>query len=127
VLCKDLENQLDVVQSIAPKVYATGDSPVDGTALDRASGGYASILVVFTVGAIVSAGLFTPSVEDSADGVTYAPTSKVTTALVNLVAATQQRTSYTGSKRYVRAVGTYVSGTSTAFSATLIGARGNLS
>lgn len=128
MLCRDLEKQLKVVQSIAPKVYATGDSPVQGTALDRggATGGYGSVMVVFNVGAIVSSGLFTPSVEHSDDNVTFAATTALTTALVNLAAASQQATSYTGGKRYVRAVGTYVSGTSTAFGALIVGARGDL-
>lgn len=124
MLCKDLDNQLKIVQSIAPKVYATGDSPVQGTALDRAAGGFGSVAVIFTVGAIVSSGLFTPTVEVSDDNVTFVASTNLSTALVNMVAATQQETAYLGSKRYVRAVGTYVSGTSVAFSATLIGARG---
>lgn len=128
MLTKYLDKDLKITQSIAPKVYATGDSPVNGTAIDRAANGSAGIAVVFTAGAIVSAGLFTPSVQDSADNVTFADVAaaSLSTALVNIAAATQQETAYLGSKRYVRAAGTYVSGTSVAFSATIIEARGAL-
>lgn len=128
MLTKDLDKDLKITQSIAPAVYATGDSPVNGTAIDRAAGGSGSVAVVFNVGAIVAAGLFTPSVQDSADNITFADVAaaSLSTALVNLVAATKQETAYLGSKRYVRACGTYVSGTSVAFSATIIEARGTL-
>lgn len=125
MLCKDLDKQLKITQSIAPAVYTATQN---GTATDRAGIGSGSVAVVFTVGAIAGAGLITPSVQDSADNSSFADVAaaSLSTALVSMVAATQQETAYLGSKRYVRATGTYVSGTSVAFSATLIEARGTV-
>jgi hypothetical protein len=123
VLCKDLDKQLKITQSIAPAVYT---ATANGASIDRAAGGSGSVAIVFTVGAIVASGLITPSVQDSADNSSFTDVAaaSLSTALVNMVAATQQETAYLGSKRYLRATGTYVSGTSVAFSATIIEARG---
>ncbi|HVW34051.1 MAG TPA: hypothetical protein VHL53_16060, partial [Acidimicrobiia bacterium] len=84
------------------------------------------VAAYFNIGAVASSGLFTPSIEESADNVTFAPTTNLSTALANTAQNTPQETAYLGSKRYVRAVATYVSGTSVAIAAVLIGARGAL-
>lgn len=121
----DFDKALKMTQVIAPKAYATGDSPVAGTTIDRSANGSGSVAFLFNVGAVDTAGLFTPSIEHSDNGSSWASAASfLSTALANTAAATKQETAYTGVKRYVRAVLTYVSGTSVVIGVTAIEARG---
>jgi hypothetical protein len=119
---RDLKSRLDVVNSIVPAVYTATATGV-GADLKEADGA----LVEFNTGAIVASGLFTPKLQESDDSTTgsdgawndVAAADQIGT-LANLAASAVQRVAYVGAKRWVRAVATYVSGTSTAISAVIV-------
>lgn len=114
---KDLKNNLTVAQSLAP---AARTATANGTGVDLA--GYEGAVVVFDVGTITD-GTHTPSVQESADNVTFTnvAASDMLGALVNLASGTVQRAGYVGTKRYIRAVST-VAGATTGgvYSATVV-------
>lgn len=110
----DLKSILGVNQSIDPVAVATGNSPQTGAACDTRS--FDSGMFVISVGAIVAAGLATIALQegdlaDSSDMANIAA-ADLEGAIAAFVTSAPQRIGYKGSKRYVRAVATYVSGTS---------------
>lgn len=124
---RDMSENEDTVVSIVPAVYT---ATATGVGVDLR--GYDAATVIFATGAIVAAGLFTPKIQESSDSTNgsdgtwndVAAADQVQpTALANLAASASQRVGYIGSKRWVRAVATYVSGTSTAISASVMRGR----
>lgn len=123
-----MKDNLDVVNSIVPAVYTATATGVGADVRD-----FDGVLVEFNSGALVAAGLFTPKIQDSDDSTngsdgTWADVAAAEQngALVNLLASAVQRVDYLGRKRWVRAVATYVSGTSLAISAVIVRGRPHL-
>lgn len=97
---RDLEAQLDVVQSLVPTGARTASA--NGTGVDLQ--GYDGALVVITADTITD-GTHTPAVQESDDNSTFtaaASTDLVGTALVAITAASVQKIAYVGAKRYIR-------------------------
>ncbi|XKM40332.1 hypothetical protein A4U53_030850 [Rhizobium ruizarguesonis] len=114
---RDLYNNISVAASVAPAVLtATGT----GTGVDAR--GFQSVTAVINTGAIVAAGLFTPKLQESDDNSAWSDVAAADLlgSFANLAASAVQRVGYKGSKRYVRVVLTYVSGTSIAAGAVVI-------
>lgn len=114
---RDLYNNIGVSASVVPAVLtATGT----GTGVDTR--GFQSVTAVINTGAIVAAGLFTPKLQESDDNATFTDVAAgdLLGAFANLAASAVQRVGYKGSKRYVRVVLTYVSGTSIAAGAVIV-------
>lgn len=117
---RDLLNNLKVVQPIVPQVL-TGTVLTGVTAVDTRD--FDSAVVLFNSGAIVAAGLLTPSVHESDDNSTFtlvAAADLEGTALVDLTASATQKVGYKGTKRYIKPALAYVSGTSVAVEALVI-------
>lgn len=114
---RDLKSNIAVETAIAPAVI---NATVEGAVIDT----FGCNRLAFTIatGAIVSSGDFAMSVEDSADGVTFAavagPVDNDTPA--TLAANTAYTVGYRGWERYVRLVLTKTGGTSIALSAVAI-------
>lgn len=113
---RDLVNNLKTVLALSPAVQA---ATIKGNTIDLL--GYDSCMFVFNSGAIVSAGAFAPSIQESdttTDG-DFTDVDDVDLLLPdNLPAAFAAdsivKVGYVGTKRYVRCVVTKVSGTSVA-------------
>jgi hypothetical protein len=119
---RDLKSNIDNgpdASGIIPAVYT---ATATGVGVDCR--GFDAVMVSFKTGAIVAAGLFTPKLQESDDSTTGSDGTWNDVAavdqqgsLANLAASALQRVGYIGSKRWVRPVATYVSGTSTAICA----------
>lgn len=109
---RDLASNIGVAASLVP---ATQSTTAKGTAVDLRD--YDSAALVVTTGAIVSAGLYVMSMQES-DTTTDGDFTDVTaddmvgTLPASLAASTTYKVSYVGNKRYIRAVITKTSGTS---------------
>lgn len=107
---RDLTNNIDVQQSIAPAAQAAS---ANGTGIDTRNAD--SAVLVFSSGAVTASGNITPTVEESDDNATYTAVAAADldgTLADPLTADSVTRVGYTGSKRYVRPVLTLNSGTS---------------
>lgn len=104
---KDLKHNLTVAQSLDP---AARTASANGTGVDLA--GYEGAVVVFEVGTITD-GTHTPSVQESADNVTFTnvAAADLIGTLANLASNTPQTVGYIGTKRYIRAVSTVAGAT----------------
>mgnify|MGYP000966908131 CR=1 FL=1 len=106
---RDLENRLDVAQSVVPS--GNRNASVNGTGVDLQV--YDGAVVIVT-GDTVTDGTHTPKVQESDDNSSYtdvAAADLVGTALVAITAASVQKVSYVGAKRYIRAVVTVAGAT----------------
>jgi hypothetical protein len=101
----DLENYLDVVQSLNP---AARTASANGAGVDLAN--YNGAMVVLHVGTITD-GTHTPRVEESSDNSTYTTVaaSDLIGSLAALATGVVQKVGYIGSRRYIR-VATTVNG-----------------
>lgn len=109
----DLVNGLLYVRTVEPQVVTAGT--ITGATVDLQIADSACFLI--NVGAIVSAGLATIALQESDDNFStnnVIAAADLFGAVGTLVQNTVQKVGYRGSKRYVRAVVTYVSGTSVA-------------
>src|SRR5690606_15848209 len=109
---KDLHNILAAVASLAPAVHA---ATLKGDNVDLK--GYGAAELVVNTGAIVSAGLYVMSLQESdtttdGDFTDVAAANLLGSLPTSLAASTVYRVGYIGKKRYVRAVITKTSGTS---------------
>lgn len=107
---RDMYSNTDIKTSLAPDVRTAS---VNGAAVDLVSA--RSVIMLFVCGSVAGSGVFDWGLEDSADGVTWAavaPKYLVADAPHPLGTNWTYRVGYVGSKRYIRAVVTYVSGTS---------------
>src|SRR4051812_5540596 len=96
---RNIDNEIDVKQSLAPAARTTTAS---GTGVDLQD--FDAAMVVFHPGAITD-GTHAPSVEESDDDSTYTAVAAgdLHGTLANLAANTVQRVGYLGTKRYIRA------------------------
>lgn len=104
----DLKSKVDVVDTFLPVARTASGT---GSAVDLR--GYESIAAYVSVGA-KAGGTITPSLEDSADGTTYAAvgTGDLDGAFAAITAGTStQRVGYIGDNRYLRGVFTQAGGT----------------
>ncbi len=107
---RDLYSNIALVTSVVP---AAQTALVNGTGIDLR--GFNSAAIGVTTGAIVSAGLFGVKLQESDDNSTYTDVAAgdyLGTAPTALAASSTYWFGYKGTKRYVRAVVTYTSGTS---------------
>lgn len=104
----DQKNQIDAVSTLAP---AARTASANGTGVDLQ--GFEAATMIIVVGAITD-GNHAVTIEESDDNTTFTAVaaSNLIGSLVNLVANTNQRIGYKGTKRYIRAV-TTVSGATT--------------
>lgn len=115
---RDLYSQISSVLAVAPAVLTAS---VSGATVDLRAA--RSVCFVVATGAIVGAAVFSVKLVESDNGVAW---TDVPLALVDsnapaaLVAASSYRLGYRGSKRYVRVVVNYISGTSLALSAVAV-------
>lgn len=104
-MMRDLKDNLDVVQTIAPLSAVRATGTATGAAVDLQ--GYDAAVAVFNNGAWTD-GTHTPSVQDSPDGTTYTavPSSNLQGAFTPITGTAQnnsmQRVGYLGSNRYLR-------------------------
>ncbi|MDI7864086.1 hypothetical protein MRS76_19235 [Rhizobiaceae bacterium n13] len=117
---KDSYSNVSVVASLVPAVQA---ATLKGSTVDLK--GFNSALMIVNTGAIVSAGDFVMTMEESdtttdGDFTTVAAADVIGTLPATLVASTVYRQAYIGSKRYVRAVITKTGGTSIAAGAVFV-------
>lgn len=122
---RDLASNLSVVATLVP---ATQAATLKGTAVDLR--GFDSAALVINTGAIVSAGLYVISLQESdtttdGDFTDVAAGSMVGALPASLAASTVYKVGYIGAKRYVRAVITKTSGTSIDAGAVIV--KGNAS
>ncbi|MBH0239127.1 hypothetical protein [Methylobrevis albus] len=120
---RDLASNISAVQVVAPAVLTATNT---SAAVDLL--GFNSAAVVINTGAIVSAGNFTPKLQESdtttgGDFTDVAAAHLVGTFPSALAAASVYRVGYVGTKRYIRTVLTLNSGTSIAAGAVVI--KGN--
>lgn len=104
----DLKSVVDVTDTFLPAARSASGT---GSAVDLR--GYESAVAYVSVGA-KAGGTITPSLEDSADGTTYAAvgTADLDGAFAAITAGTAtQRVGYKGENRYVRGVFTQAGGT----------------
>ena len=111
---RELLNDVGLVQSLAPAVIS---ATATGAAIDLA--GYQSALVIVNTGAIVSAGDFAISIEESdtttgGDFAAAAAADVLGTVPATLEAASIYKLAYIGNKQYIRTVFTKAGGTSIA-------------
>ncbi len=111
---RELLNDVGLVQSLAPAVIS---ATATGSAIDLA--GFQSALVIVNTGAIVSAGDFAVSIEESdtttsEDFEAAAAADVLGTVPATLEAASVYKLAYVGTKRYIRIVLTKAGGTSLA-------------
>ena len=104
---RDVHSLNKPTQSIAS---AAKTASTNGSAADLA--GYNCAWVLFNVG-VITDGTHTPKLQDSADNSTFADVAAADQAgtLAAFTSSTVQRVSYTGSKRYLRAVVTVAGAT----------------
>ena len=111
-----------------PIVHATGQGTVNGPTNDTR--GFDSATLVLQVSAIVAAGVVTYKLQDG-DAANMSDAADVAAAdlagaFATLLQNTTQHVGYRGSKRYIRAVATYVSGTSVAHGASFVMAHASI-
>jgi 5,10-methylene-tetrahydrofolate dehydrogenase/methenyl tetrahydrofolate cyclohydrolase len=109
---RDLASNIGVAATLVP---ATQAATLKGTAVDLRD--YDSAALVINTGAIVGAGLYVMSMQESAtttdgDFTDVAAENMVGALPVSLAASTTYKVSYVGTKRFIRAVITKTSGTS---------------
>lgn len=115
---RDIFNNIKTVQSIAPAVQAAS---INGSAIDIK--GCRSLAFAVETGAIVGAGVFALTIEESDDSSTWAAAAASAvqgTLPTSMAANSVYRIGYLGFKRYARPVLTKVSGTSIAVGAVAI-------
>jgi hypothetical protein len=118
---RDLANNIGAVQAVAPAVLTATNT---SAAIDLL--GFESAAVVINTGAIVAAGNFTPKLQESDDGTTFSDVAAahlIGEFPAALAADSVVKVGYIGTKRYVRTVLTYNSGTSLAAGAVVV--KGN--
>lgn len=104
-MMRDLKDNLDVVQTIAPLSAVRATGTATGAAVDLQ--GYDAAVAVFNAGAWTD-GTHTPSLFDSPDGTTYTvvPASNLQGAFTPVTSAAgqsaTQRVGYVGPNRYVK-------------------------
>jgi hypothetical protein len=121
-IARDLAPSLEVAESIRPAVH---NATVNGETVDLR--GANSAAVVFAVGTVTGSGNVTPKLQHSADGTSWSdvPADKLSDAFpAQLAQNSTFIVGYRGHNRYLRAVGTFNSGTSVAYSAVIL--RGHL-
>lgn len=109
-MMRDMEARSDFKASLKPAGNRTASA--NGTGVDMK--GYDGALVIVAAGTITD-GTHTPKVQESDDDSTYTDVAAADlkgTALVAITTDSEQRVSYVGSKRYIRAA-TTVSGATT--------------
>jgi hypothetical protein len=115
---RDLHNRLDDVTSVAPAVI---NATATGTGADLA--GYRVAEVLFVVGTITD-GTHTPKLQESdvvGSGYTDVAAGDQSGTLAALATNTNQKVSYLGTKRFIRAVVTVAAGaTGGAYSAVVL-------
>jgi len=121
---RDMKNNMDAVNSLTPDAYTAS---ANGSGVDLQ--GHDSAMVVISTGSADFTDtdeVYTPSVEESDDDVTYTAVAAgdLEGALANIAANSVQRVGYKGSKRYIRAVLT-VAGTTPSVQAAGIVLRGH--
>lgn len=114
---RELKSNVALREGIQPQVQTAG--VVNGAVCDLR--GFDSVTAMLAVGAIVAAGLVSYKLQEgdlanASDQADVAATD-LTNAFVALTQNTQQWVGYRGSKRYIRLVATYASGTSVAHGA----------
>lgn len=109
MLKRDAHNQIAVATSIAPAGNRTAS--VNGSGVDLA--GYNAAAVAFVPAALTD-GTYTPKLQESDDNSSFSDVAAADQSgtLAAFTANTIQEVSYTGTKRYIRAVVT-VAGAST--------------
>jgi hypothetical protein len=117
---RDLASNIGIVQAVAPAVLT---ATTKGTAIDLL--GFNSAAIVINTGAIVGSGNFTAKLQESdtttdGDFTDVAAGNLVGTLPAALAASSSCKQGYTGSKRYIRAVLTFNSGTSIAAGAVAV-------
>lgn len=116
---RSMHNALSVDDSIVPAVQS---ATATGTGVDLQ--GYDSAEVVVNFGAIVSAGDFAASVEESdtlGSGYTAVAAADLRGSfLATALASTVEQVGYVGSKRYIRVILTKAGGTSIAAGAVVV-------
>lgn len=115
---RDIYSNIKTIQALAPAVQA---ATINGATIDTL--GSKSLAFVVNTGAIVGAGVYALTVEESDDGATWgaAAASAVQGTLpTSMAAASAYRVGYIGFKRYARIVVTKTSGTSIAAGAVAI-------
>ena len=118
---RDLNDQVDAVQSLAPAVRTNGT--FNGTAVDLR--GYDSAAIVVSFGAYTD-GTHTPSFQYSDDGTNFTTpaAAEISGALTSISsgagANTVQRAGHISGRRYIRAVMTVTGATSGALSDMLV-------
>lgn len=122
---RDLASNISAVAAVVPAVITATNT---SSAIDLK--GFDSAALIINTGAIVSAGNFTPKLQESAtttsgDFTDVAAADLVGTFPSVLAASTVYEVGYIGSKRYLRTVITLNSGTSIAVGAVVV--RGNAS
>lgn len=121
---RDLANNIDVDIAVVPAVLTATNT---SAAIDLQ--GFNSAAVVINTGAIASAGLFTPKLQESDTTTTSDFADVAATDMVGvlpsagLAASSVYKAGYIGNKRYIRTVLTLVSGTSIVAGAVVI--KGN--
>lgn len=115
---RDMYSNIKAVPALAPAVHSAS---ANGATVDLL--GVGRMAFVLNTGAIVSAGDFTATVEESDDGSAFAAVvegATETDAPATLTASGTFRIGYRGNKRYVRLVLTKNGGTSIAASAVAV-------
>jgi hypothetical protein len=115
---RDIYSNIKTLQALAPAVQA---ATINGATIDTL--GSKALAFVVNTGAIVGAGVFALSVEESDDAATWgAAAAEVVqgTLPTSMVAASVYKVGYLGFKRYARIVVTKTSGTSLAAGALAI-------
>lgn len=120
---RDLANNLGIVQAVAPAVLSATNT---SAAIDLL--GFGSAALVINTGAIVTAGDFTPKLQESdtttpGDFTDVAAGDLVGTFPASLAADSVVKVGYIGNKRYVRTVLTKNGGTSIAAGAVIVKAN----
>lgn len=118
---RELKSNIALREGIAPQVVTAGT--VNGAVCDTR--GFDSATLALAVGAIAGAGVVTAKIQEGdlsngSDMADVAVADLQTGAFTALLTNTQQWVGYRGAKRYIRAVATYVSGTSVAVGATFV-------
>lgn len=120
---RDIANNIGVVTTVAPAIL-TATNTSAGVDLK----GFNSAAVIISTGAIVSAGNFTPKLQESDDNTMFndvAAADLVGTFPSALAAASTYKVGYIGNRRYIRTVLTLNSGTSIAASAVIVRSDAN--
>jgi hypothetical protein len=114
----DISSNILHLRTVSPQVVTAGS--VTGATCDLQLGDSAMFFIA--IGAIVASGLVTIALQESDDN--FSTNNVIAAAdligsVGTLVQDTVQKVGYRGAKRYIRAVVTYVSGTSVAVAVTV--------